>query len=262
MASVIPTVASATHAHPSIRAIEPKDLRDALIKGLEDFCAMPTYAIFIVAIYPIVGLVMIRLTFGYDMLPLVFPLMAGFPLIGPFAAIGMYELSRRREQGLGVSWNALKDFHSTCIWGIIALGAMLVAMFFAWLGSALLIYRIAFDDWVPPSIGVFASQVFTTLPGWTLIVVGCGVGFVFAVVAFAISVVSFPMLLDRDVGPVEAMLTSVNAVRANPKTMALWGLIVVGSLVIGMLPFFIGLALVLPVLGHATWHLYRKVVVL
>ena len=260
MASVIPTIPGVNFAHPDVRKIEVRDLRDALAKGLDDFRAMPTFAIFLAAIYPVVGLILMRLSFGYDMLPLVFPLIAGFPLIGPLAAIGLYELSRRREQGLGVSWDALNDIHFSCIRGIVILGTALLAMFFAWLCVALLVYRATFGDWVPPSIGEFALQISTTPPGWTLVVVGCGVGFLFAVVAFTISVVSFPMLLDRDVEVGVAVLTSVRAVRASPATMVLWGTFVVGSLLIGMLPFFFGLAVVLPVLGHSTWHLYRKIV--
>jgi uncharacterized membrane protein len=110
------------------------------------------------------------------------------------------------------------------------------------------------------SIEEFLTQVLTTSQGWTLIVVGCGVGFFFALAAFAISAVSFPMILDRNVGVLTAVVTSVRAVAANPLTMALWGLIVAGALVIGSLPFFVGLIVVLPVLGHSTWHLYNKLV--
>ncbi|MCZ6743791.1 MAG: DUF2189 domain-containing protein, partial [Alphaproteobacteria bacterium] len=113
---------------------------------------------------------------------------------------------------------------------------------------------------VPASIEEFARQIFTTPAGWGLMIVGCGVGFLFAVLVLTISVVSFPMLIDRDVGAMTAIHTSVRSVIANPVTMAMWGLIVAGSLMVGSLPFLFGLAVVMPVLGHATWHLYRKVV--
>jgi uncharacterized membrane protein len=252
--------AGVSPAQPSVRRITQADLRDALAKGLDDFMAMPTFSVFLVLIYPIVGLILLRLTFGYDMLPLVFPLMAGFALLGPLATVGLYELSRRREQGLDVSWDALNDFHAPCIRAIMTLGLALVMLFLAWLGAAGLIYQLTFGDWVPPSFSEFAQRIFTTEAGWTLIIVGWGVGFFFAVVAFAISVVSFPLLLDRDVGVVTAVVTSVKAVIANPVPMAMWGCIVAGSLAVGSLPFFFGLAVALPVLGHATWHLYRKVV--
>jgi len=250
----------ASHARPDVRKIGPADLRTALAKGLDDFLALPTFSFFLVAVYPIIGLILFWLTFGLDMMHLVFPLVAGFALIGPVAAIGLYELSRRREQGLPVSWDALKDLHSRCMAGIGLLGITLMAIFFAWLHAAQSVYSLAFGDWVPSSVGDFIHEVFTTPSGWTLILLGCGVGLVFAIVAFTISVVSTPLLLDRDVGFVSAIDTSIRAVCANPMMMTVWGLIVAASLVIGSLPFLVGLAVVFPILGHATWHLYRAVV--
>lgn len=243
-----------------VRTIGAADLREVLAKGFDDFKAMPTFALFLASIYPIIGLILFRVVFESDLLPLAFPLIAGFTLIGPFAAIGLYELSRLREQGLGISWQAMK-LHRTASWdAIVTLGIVLTAIFVTWLGAAQAIYDLIFGSAVPGSIAEFAHQVFTTSAGWTLIFVGCGVGFVFAVVVLSISVVSFPMLLDQNVSFETAVWTSVRAVFANPMTMAMWGLVVVGGLVIGSLPFLVGLAIVLPVLGHSTWHLYRKVV--
>ncbi len=222
---------------------------------------MPSHAVFLCLIYPIVGLILARLTFGYDVLSLLFPLAAGFTLIGPFAAMGFYELSRRREQGLQVSWpDAFDVVRSRSRGAIAALGALLLTIFVLWIVVAQAIYIANFGDTPAASISDFIRQIFTTPAGWTLIFVGNGVGFLFACVVLTISVVSFPLLLDRDVGAVEAALTSARAVAANPVTMAIWGLIVAALLVIGSLPFFFGLAVVVPVLGHATWHLYRKVV--
>jgi len=142
---------------------------------------------------------------------------------------------------------------------IAALGLLLTAIFILWLAVAQSIY-IATFGYAPLSIDEFALRVFTTPAGWWLIVVGNGVGFLFALLVLTISVVSFPLLLDRDVGAVEAVLTSYRAVRANPLTMAMWGVIVAALLVLASLPFLLGLAVVMPILGHATWHLYRKVV--
>ena len=243
-----------------VRTIGAADLKDALVKGFDDFKAMPTFALFLVIIYPIIGLVLFRVVFGHDLLPLAFPLIAGFTLLGPVAAIGLYQMSRLREQGLGVSLEALKLHRHASIGAIVTLGIVLLAIFFAWLVTAQAIYHLIFGNAVPASIAEFARQVFTTSAGWTLIFVGCGVGFVFATVVLTISVMSFPMLLDKNVDAATAVRTSVRAVLANPMTMAMWGLVVAGGLVIGSLPFLIGLAIVLPVLGHSTWHLYRKVV--
>ncbi len=243
-----------------VRTIGAADLKDALVKGFDDFKAMPTFALFLVIIYPIIGLVLFRVVFGHDLLPLAFPLIAGFTLLGPLAAIGLYQMSRLREQGLGVSLEALKLHRHASIGAIVTLGIVLLAIFFAWLVTAQAIYHLIFGNAVPASIAEFARQVFTTSAGWTLIFVGCGIGFVFATVVLTISVMSFPMLLDKNVDAATAVRTSVRAVLANPMTMAMWGLVVAGGLVIGSLPFLIGLAIVLPVLGHSTWHLYRKVV--
>ena len=137
---------------------------------------------------------------------------------------------------------------------------MLMAFYFAWLWVSWIIYENYFGAALPTSIADFAFQVFTTPAGWSLMTVGSAVGLVFAIVVLALSVVSFPMIIDRDVSVGMAIQTSIRAVIANPVTMTAWGLIVAYALLIGSLPFFVGLAVVLPVLGHATWHLYRKVV--
>lgn len=258
------TAISGADARPArlvVRKIGVSDLREALSGGIDDFKAVPTHLIFLCIIYPALTLVFARTAAGYDVLPLVFPLLAGYTLIGPLVALGVYELSRRREQGLDVSrWHSFEVLVSPSIFAIATLGIVLMVIYFAWLFSAQAIYERYFGAVVPGSIAEFASQALTTSSGWALIIVGNLVGFVFAAVVFSLSVVSFPLLLDRDVGFMTAVSTSVRAVLANPKTMALWGLIVAGALFVGSLPLFVGLAVVLPVLGHSTWHLYRKVV--
>src|SRR6266702_2365492 len=253
--------ADTIRARPVIRTIGLADLKDALTRGFADFSAIPTHAVFLCLIYPIVGLVLARAILGYALLPLLFPLAAGFALVGPFAAIGFYELSRRREQGHDISWeDAFDVLHSPSRDAIAALGFLLLVIFVFWVSVAEAIYIETFGHESAASIPNFFREVFTTPAGWTLIIVGNGIGFLFALVVLIISVVSFPLLLDRDVGAVEAVLTSVRAVAANPAPMAVWGLIVAGLLVVGSLPLFVGLAVVVPVLGHSTWHLYRKVV--
>lgn len=248
-------------ADPVVRRIAPADLIDALAKGWDDFSAMPSHAIFLCVIYPIIGIGLAGFTLGSALVPLLFPLAAGFALLGPFAALGLYELSRRREMGLDVSvTDALDVFHSPSIGAIVALGVLLMVIFLVWVATANAIYVANFGYAAPASIGQFVRDVLTTPAGWHLILVGNAVGFLFAAVVLTISVVSFPLLLDRDAGAAVAVMTSIRAVLANPLTMALWGLIVAALLLIGSLPLFLGLAVVLPVLGHATWHLYRKVV--
>jgi uncharacterized membrane protein len=246
---------------PAVRRIGAADLRDALAQGLADFQANRTDVIFLCVIYPVIGLILGRVASGQGLVPLLFPLASGFALIGPLAAIGLNELSRRREDGAELRWvDAFGVLRAPSIGSIATLGLLLIALFLLWLTAAQVIYVATLGPEPPATVAAFATEVLTTLPGWIMIAVGIGVGFLFAVLALAISVVSFPLLLDRNVGIATAIGTSLRAVRESPGTMALWGLIVAAGLVLGSLPFFVGLVVVLPVLGHATWHLYRKVV--
>jgi uncharacterized membrane protein len=209
----------------------------------------------------VAGLVLAWLAFGYDMLPLVFPLASGFALIGPVAAVGLYEISRRREQGDDITWaDAFGVVRAPAFGAIVVLGLLLLAIFLLWLGVAHAIYAVTLGPEPPAGVGAFVRDVFTTGAGWAMIALGVGVGFLFALLVLTISVVSFPLLLDRDVGLYAAVATSVRAVMANPGPMAVWGLIVAAGLAIGSVPLFLGLIIVMPVLGHATWHLYRKLV--
>jgi len=252
---------ASTSTMPVVRHIAPSDLWDALKRGADDFAAMPSHAVFLCVIYPIIGILLIALTFGYASLPLAFPIAAGFALIGPITAIGLYELSRRREAGLDSSASHAFDvLHSPSLGAIVALSLLLTAIFLLWLSVAQAIYVANFGYHAPASARQFAVDVFTTRGGWTLIIVGCAVGFVFAVVSLTLGAISFPLLLDRDVGAAVALWTSIRVVAGNPFTMALWGFIVAALLIIGSIPFFLGLTVVLPLLGHATWHLYRKAV--
>lgn len=246
---------------PMVRSIGFSDLKDALARGIDDFWAVPTHALFLILLYPVVGLMLGRLLFGYEILPLVFPLSAGFALIGPVAAIGLYELSKRREEGKDLSvWHVFDVLKSPSIGAIVRLGIVMFGLLAAWLVTAQLLYQNTMGNTTFATIGNFVNAVTQTPQGHSLIFAGNLIGFVFALVALVISVVSFPMLVDRKVSASTAVRTSVRAVLHNPVTFAMWGLIVAAALVIGIIPLFFGLAVVLPILGHATWHLYRKVV--
>lgn len=248
-------------AEPGVRQIGIDDLKYALTAGFADFNEKPSHLVLLVLIYPLVGLFMVRVTAGHDILPLVFPIISGFALIGPLAAVGLYELSRRRELGLDVAWKHVFDvLKSPSLGALLLLGLLQMAIYFVWLAAALAIYASLFGLEPPASYAGFAQQVLTTGSGWTLILVGSCVGFLFAVLVLTISVVSFPLLLDKNVGAATAIRTSINACLENPLTMAAWGLIVAVGLIVGSVPFLVGLAVVMPVLGHATWHLYRRVV--
>jgi uncharacterized membrane protein len=252
---------------PAVRKIGVQDLWDALKRGVDDFLAIPTQLVFLCIIYPIVGLVAARAAYGSDLVPLLFPLIAGMALLGPVLAVGIYELSRRREAGLPASWtHAFDVLRSPSLFSIAVIAGLLLVVFFVWLGAARLIYTLtlgavtAGSD-TPASLGAFAQQMLDTTAGWHMIILGNLVGAAFSIVVLTTTAVSVPMLLDRHVSPAVAIQTSVRAVAANPAMMALWGLIVAGALLLGCVPLFIGLAVVMPILGHATWHLYRRVVV-
>jgi uncharacterized membrane protein len=245
---------------PTVRRITIADIFDALRRGLDDFWDKPSHYVFLCLIYPVVGVILITWSSGGNALQLIYPLATGFALLGPLAAIGLYEISRRRELNLDTSWtHALEVRNSPAIPAIIAVGVLLVGLFVAWLLTAQALFNWLYGADVPASITAFVADVLTTERGWTLIILGNLAGFLFAVVVLS-TVITFPLLLDRDVGAAAALQTSAEAMITNPIPILLWGLIVAVALFLGSLPLFVGLAIVIPVLGHSTWHLYRKVV--
>lgn len=248
---------------PQIRHLGVEDLRAALRAGVADFAACRTDVAFLAALYPLIGLLMAWIALDRNLLPLLFPLMAGFALVGPVAAVGLYEMSRRREAGEAAQWgDAFAVLRAPSFGAILALGLLLLAVFVVWIMTAHAIYLATMGPAYPASLTAFAGDVFATQGGLMMIVIGCGVGFLFAVAVLATSVIAFPLLLDRDVGLPGAVVTSLRVTMANPGPILVWGAIVAGGLLLGTLPFFLGLVVVLPVLGHATWHLYRRAVVM
>ena len=246
---------------PRVRRIGPDECFLALKEGIDDFFAMPTYPVFVGLFYAVAGIALFAMTSFGKALQLAFPLAAGFALIGPFVAIGLYEMSRRRERGLVVRGrDAFTVVRSPALPSILAFGFVLLAIFAAWLFAAELIYVWLYGPNPPAAASSFLQDVLTTDRGGMLIVVGVLVGFCFAALALAISVVSFPLMLDRDVGLVPALDASLRVTLANPVAVVVWGLIVAAALILGSLPLFFGLAVVMPVLGHATWRFYRKAI--
>jgi uncharacterized membrane protein len=244
-----------------VAAITRHDLYDALRAGRDDFLQMPTHLILLTLIYPIAGLIVARWSLDTGLLPLLFPLVSGFALVGPIAAVGLYELSRRREAGLDTHWRHMFDvLKSPALPTIILLAGILTVIFGLWLFVASSLYASLFGASEPQSLGELIRDITQSPDGWKLIVFGNLIGLGFAVASLAVGVVSFPLALDRNVGLGTAIATSVAALRANPAVMAEWGLIVAVLLVLGALPLLVGLAVVLPILGHATWHLYRRLV--
>ncbi len=262
---ISPTTTTATP--PMVRDIGFADLRAGLAQGWADFTAHRTDVMFLCLLYPALGLVLFRFAIGHQVLALLFPLAAGFALIGPVAATGLYEMSRRLELGETVTWRtAFAVLHARAFGAIAVLGCLFAALFVIWLQVALAIYEVFLGNAAPASFGDFLRQVFATRAGWYMIVEGNLVGFCFAVIAFAFGALSFPMLIDGRFGRSTgermslALGTSLHAMLMNPGPMLAWGLLVAVSVIVASVPFFLGLVVVLPVLGHATWHLYRRTV--
>ena len=244
-----------------IRKIGVNDLWQALKEGHDDFKAKPSTIAFVFVIYPLFALLLTLFLVGENLLHLAFPMVAGLTFLGPVVSVGLFEMSRRRERGLELVWRSAVDFvHSSSFAPIIALSVTMMVLYVAWLFTAQFLYFGLFSAVPPDSVSTFVTQVLTTRRGGALIFYGTLLGFLFAVAALSISVVAFPLALDRPVTAITAACASIKAVASNPLMMAVWGIIVVVLLAAGAMLFLIGLAVVLPVLGHATWHLYRKVV--
>ena len=245
---------------PVVRRIGPADIAEALGQGLRDFQAMPLYGLLFGALYAGGGMVILLCLTAFGMVYLAYPLAAGFALIGPFVAIGLYELSRRREAGQPISilaiWATVKSRGEIGWMAFVTLFIFVIWMYQVRLLIALLIGLNASFS----SLQEFITVVLTTSEGLWFLAIGNVVGAALSLILFSLTVVSFPLLLDRDVDFVTAMITSVRAVVASPVPMIGWAAVIVVLLVVSALPYFVGLLVTLPVLGHATWHLYRRIV--
>jgi uncharacterized membrane protein len=246
---------------PAIRKINAQDIVDALAKGLRDFQAYPAYGLFFGGIYAFGGLATAIIAFWWGLNYLIYPMAAGFVLIGPFVAVGLYEVSRRRERGEPITWPViLGAVFSQSGKEISWMAFVTLFIFMIWMYQVRLLIALFFGLHGLPA-GSFPAILFTSPEGLAFLAVGHAVGAVLAILVFSLTVVSFPLLLDRPVDVVTAMITSVKSVVTNPIPMIGWALVVTLLIMAASLPAFLGLLIVLPVLGHTTWHLYRKIVV-
>lgn len=262
MATQMMSASRATRSRPiPVRTITDEDLRASLRQGYEDFSDLRGDLIFAGLIYTVIGLAAVVMTTSRPLMPFFFPVVAGVALLGPIAALGFYELARRREAGEEVHWFNFLDVRkrpSIDDMGIVA--GLLLLIFFFWLLAAGALYALTFGWATPTSVSGFLAMVFTTARGWALIVAGAFVGAIFGWFVLALSVVSLPMLVDCDVSASEAVSASWRASHANKAEMIRWGLVVTALLVLGSIPLFVGLAFVLPWLGYSTWHLYTRLI--
>ncbi len=253
--------ASVSHLRPQIREITVNDVHSALSEGWADFRAAPNFGLFFGGIYAILGIFILLQLMVWSQPLWIIPLACAFPIIGPFAALGLYEVSRRRESGAPLIWSEIL----TAVWGqrngqmpfmaFVVLAGFMVWVWVAHMLVAVILGRMSFA--VYSDFGI----LFTTGSGITLLVLGTIIGFAIAFCIFSFTVMALPLLLERDIDFVTAMITRFDTVKTNPKPMLIWAWIVAVLLIVAMIPFFLGLVVALPVLGHGTWHLYRKAVV-
>ena len=254
-------IGSHERIEPVICRITMWHLGQALRRGFDDFVALRSDVMFLVLIYPVVGITLAAVAFQASLVHLLFPLLAGFALIGPITGIGLYEMSKRRAAGQPTSLgDALGAFRRDTLPPILALGAYLVVIFAIWIYLADRIHAVTLGPALTATPVDFFAAVLTTEAGWQMVGLGTLTGFVLAAVVLVSTLVSFQMLVDRPVGLPAAVVTSLRVARRNPVVVAAWGAIIAGLLVLAAIPALIGLIVVLPVLGHASWHFYRAAV--
>lgn len=247
--------------HPRVHAFGLEEIRAALRLGGQDMMRFRSDVIALVFVYPLVGIILASMAFQNASMPMIFPMVAGFVLLGPVAAIGMYELSRRHENGEATSWvKVISGLRPAQIGPVLALGGYLLMLYLLWMATAMGIYNATLGPEAPVGVTAFVRDILTTHEGWSMVWMGWGIGAIFAMVVLTTTIVAFPMLMHRPVGLPIAVTTSMKVASKNPFAVTVWGLVVAGMLFVAAIPLFLGLVIVLPWLGHATWHLYRMAV--
>jgi len=247
---------------PDVRAVRFSDLRKILALGWADFRRAPLFGMFFGATYAVGGIVLVTSVIYFDMVWLIYPLIIGFALIGPFIATGLYETSRRLENHQTLTWGGIlaavwRQHRRELGW----MAFVMLFIFWVWMYQVRTLVAVFFGFGGFATLQGFVEAVFTTPNGLTFLFVGHIVGAIISMVLFTLTVVSCPLLLEREVDIVTAIITSIRAVAASPLVMLCWGVFVVLAVILSALPGFVGLLIVLPVLGHATWHLYKIAVV-
>lgn len=244
---------------PEVGKITVGDLMEVMAAGVRDFRAAPQYGLLFGGIYAVVGWLLLVMLFAFKLHYLVYPIAMGFALVAPFASVGFYSVSDLREKGRPLSWQAVFSAIREAAKHDLRWMALITGFtFFMWVDyAALLFLTLMGFDAIGPDV---LTQIFTTTHGWIFLVVGNVTGAVIAIIVFSISVVTYPMLYDRDVDFVTAIVTSVRLVLANPVTMLVWCATIAVLTGLSLITVFAGLFVMLPVLGHASWHLYRRAV--
>ena len=247
---------------PEVNALSIADLKICLAKGLSDFKRAPMFGLFFGGIFAFGGILIVQSFYVWDKGWMIYPMIVGFPLIGPFIAVGLYEVSRRLEQGEPLLWNEILSVISLQKGRQIPYMAfVMLFIFWVWMYQirlliAIILGRMSFSSW-----DSFINIITTTPEGWTFVIVGHIVGACFALLLFSVTVVSIPLIMDRDIDFVTGMITSVKTVMKSPIVLICWGIFIAATLFISAVPLFLGLLISLPVLGHTSWHIYKRAVV-
>ena len=245
---------------PDILPVRTIEILELLAIALRDFRASYVYGLSISGIYTVGGWVRVLLLVYFELPYLVYPLAAGFALIAPFIAIAFYAVSRSIERGETLSWRGILNSVRTAARGDLGWMALVTGFsLFIWMDIAALLF-FGFIGLKPFDIQELLRVIFTTPMGLLFLMIGNGVGAILAFAVFSFSVISFPMLFDRDVDFVTAMITSVKVVLTNRKAMTVWCITIAILIGLSLLSGLIGLLVILPILGHASWHLYRRAI--
>ncbi|MCM2472021.1 DUF2189 domain-containing protein [Rhizobium sp. CG5] len=237
------------------------DVRASLLDGWRDFMRFPLFGLFFGGIYAIGGLFIVVTLAVYHLPWMIIPVAIGFPLIGPFVAVGLYEISRRHGAGLTVTWRGVlaevfRQRERQLSW----MAFVVLFVFWIWVYQVRLLLALFLGFKIPASLAAFVTVVTTTPEGILFLAVGTVVGAVVATLLFSLTVIAIPLLLDHDIDFITAMITSLRTVTENPLAMLSFGFVVAAAAILSMIPAFLGLFFVLPPLGHATWHLYKRAI--
>lgn len=245
----------------TIKPVSFQDLKEILSLGIKDFINAPLYGLFFSSIYVLGGLLLVSLFFILNIEWAIYPLAIGFALIGPFIATGLYEVSRRNELDIDLNWRSILGV----IWDqknreLGWMAFVMLFVFWIWMYQARTLFVVFFGFGGFATLEGFIEAILTTSNGLYFLAIGNALGMVISFVLFSVTVISCPLLLDRNLDFVTAMLTSIRTIIKSPIVMIFWGGMVITLVVLSMLPAFIGLFITLPIFGHSTWHLYRRAV--
>ncbi len=238
-----------------------EDVKACLIKGVSDFLQAPMCGLFFGSIFAFGGILIVQSFYVWEKGWMIYPMIVGFPLIGPFIAVGLYEVSRRLEQGLPLRWGEILSVISSQTGRQIPYMAfVMLFIFWIWMYQIRLLIAIILGRMSFPSLDAFINIIITTPEGWAFVIISHIVGACFSLLLFSITVISIPLIMDRDIDFVTGMITSVKTVMKSPVVMICWGIFIAVTLFFSIIPLFLGLLISLPILGHASWHIYKKAV--